>query len=462
MNATFDEPLFVANEVLCAYPISTTYNDSPRYLFYALLAASLLTHWMGWLADAFLGAAATYAGTAAIQSFIFVTHPERPKQEELVSIPYVSPNSTLRDRFPSLVAEASQIPVRAAAQELDMDAVLAIVVTAYLIFLPLQSWSRAISDNRSRWLLFTLWNMLMLAGTICALVTWPKLRGAPAQYAFCSPYYPAQSPVSSDGWQSWQRTSTWNESVWTIFGNDALWQQLPDLCIYPCFNTTQILRQQNALQAYLLSDVDASSDREDLWDKVSYSTQYIYALIALTAVLNSFLFLHQILPYRSRIPSSLAWNTWKERSAIRDGLKKDFYGAFYAWKGTATLKTTQGNRFRNSIRVIFPLYVAGLWLRLVLDVGFLCALVLSIIISPLTVIAFIVWIEYYIHQDGPPSETPSQVGQWSPLVAIGFLIVSAAIFKLKHWLASPHELDHDIEELRQEIEILERWRDEPE
>ncbi|KAL4982392.1 hypothetical protein BDW68DRAFT_170847 [Aspergillus falconensis] len=456
MNTTMDEPLFVAREVLCAYPMSTTYNDSPRYLFYALLAASLLTRWMGWLADAFLGAAATYAGTAAIQTFIFVAHPEIPKEDELVSIPYIARNSSLRDRFPSLVTEVSQISVRPTSREFDIDAVLAIVVTAYLIFLPLQSWSRAVSENRSRWLLFTLWNMLMLAGTICALVTWPKLRETPTQYAFCSPLYPSKSTVSSDGWQSWQRTTTWNESVWTIFSNDTLWQQLPDLCVFPCFNTTQILRQQTALQAY---PIFASSAHDDLGDKVAYSKRYIYGLVALTVVLNSFLVLHQILPYHSRIPSSLALNVWRERFTIHAGLKEDFYRAFHAWKGTAFLQTTDKAQIWKSIRVYFSFYLVGLWSRIVLDTGLMCALVLSIIVSPLTLIAFVAWIEYYIHQDGPSSETPAQVGQWSPLAAIGFLIMSAAIFKLKHWLAFQHEIDHDIEELMEEIRILEEWRD---
>lgn len=461
MNATFDGPLFVAREVLCSYPISTSYNDSPRYLFYALLAVSLLTRWMGWLADAFLGAAATYAGTAAIQSFIYVAHPTKRYPKELVSIPYVSNSSSLRDRFPSLVTGTSEISVHPAAQELDMDAVLAIVVTAYLIFLPLQSWSRTVSENRSRWLLFTLWNVLMLAGTICAVATWPKVREAPEQYAFCAPYYETQSTVSSDGWQSWQRTTTWNESLWTIFNNVSLWQQLPDLCIYPCFNTSQILRQQSSLEATTPDD-DASSNHHVFWEQVADATGYIYGLIALTVVLNSLVFLHQIVPYHSRIPSSLAKNIWKERTTILSGLKEDFYSALYARQGFATLKATEENQLWKSARGFFPLYVVGRWLCLFLDVGFLCALVLSFIVSPVTVIAFVVWIEFYIHRDGPPSELPSQVGQWSPIVAIGFLIVSAVIFKMKHLLAFRRDLDNDIEELREEIRALERLRDEQE
>lgn len=102
----------------------------------------------------------------------------------------------------------------------------------------------------------------------------------------------------------------------------------------------------------------------------------------------------------------------------------------------------------------------GLWAKLTIDVIIIFAIVFSIVVSPLTVIAFVAWIEYYIYHDGPSQETPQQVGQWSPLVSIALLCISAAIYKLKYWVAPRHEIENDIQELKKEIERLENLRDE--
>ncbi|CAK48354.1 uncharacterized protein An11g03660 [Aspergillus niger] len=191
----------------------------------------------------------------------------------------------------------------------------------------------------ARYILFALWHVLMLAGSICALVYWPTLRDTPIQYTFCYPDLPPMGTVSSDGWESWQRTSTWNN-----------------------------------------------------------------------------------------IPCSTSYQAPRSRRPPAGGL--------------------------------FTLHALGSWLRLLLDTVILCALVFSIIVSPLTVIAFVVWIEYYIHEDGPSQETPQQVGQWSPLVSIGFLLISAAILKLKYWVASREELEEEIGHLRGKLKRLERLKEE--
>jgi Tfp pilus assembly protein PilO len=81
------------------------------------------------------------------------------------------------------------------------------------------------------------------------------------------------------------------------------------------------------------------------------------------------------------------------------------------------------------------------------------------IISPLTIIAFVVWIEWWINNDGPSQENPQQVGQWSSLVSIALLLVSAAILSLKYRLATTSELDTEIEKTKTHLENLQQRRD---
>ncbi|KAE8371312.1 hypothetical protein BDV26DRAFT_134542 [Aspergillus bertholletiae] len=462
MNATDRSPLFVVEEVLCSYPISTTYDSCPRYLFYALLLAVCITRWTGWLADVFLGAAATYAGTAAIQAFILVSSPAKYQPPQKVSIPWIPDNTSLWNDFPALITETNEIDIIPAAIELDADAVLSIVVTAYLVFLPLQCWSRIFAQERISSIIFSLWNALMFAGSISSLIYWPTLKKTPIQYAFCLPQLPPISPISSDGWESWELTSTWNSSVWTIFSNDSLLLQLNDVCFYPCFNTTQVLRQQTSLQATVASGDNRFTKRHKFWGKVIYSQRYIYSLVALSMVLNVLLMLIKVLPYHSRVPSSRVWEIWKERKNILRGLKEDFSAAAHGApgrRGSMVEKTgTQLPLWKRASRYV-TFRTMGLWAKVTFDVVIIFAVVFSIVVSPLTVIAFVVWIEYYIRHDGPSQETPQQVGQWSPLVSLALLMISAAIHKLKFWVAPRHEIEQNIEELKQEIERLETLRD---
>ena len=59
VNPATQTPLFIAEWITCAYPVSDLYASSPRYLYYALLVLALLTQWHSWLANVFLGAAAS-------------------------------------------------------------------------------------------------------------------------------------------------------------------------------------------------------------------------------------------------------------------------------------------------------------------------------------------------------------------------------------------------------------------
>lgn len=461
MNAT--GPLFIAQEALCFYEISTIYNSCPRYLFYALLIASCVTRWTGWLADVFLGAAATYAGTAAIEAFILIAGEQKRPEPAPVTIPVVSYNTTLWNDFPQLITETNQVVIQPASLELDGDAVLAIVVTGYLVFLPLQCWSRILTHQRARNVLFYLWNLLMLAGSICALVYAANKSKTPTQYMFCYPDLPPYESTYSDGWQSSWRTSTWNESVWQTFSNATRWNIIGDICYNPCFNSSQILRQSTSLQSWVASKDTELAHPKRFWDRLIYSRRYIYSLIILCLVLNLVHLTFKFLPYRSRIPSAKIMVIWRERRNIWNSFKGELKTARLKAKEELVHKeaelshgeTSRSNHFRS----FFSMTFLKAFMRVSADFLILFGLVFSMIVSPFTILAFVAWAEWTIYNDGPAQESPSQVGQWSYLVSFGLLLISAAILTLKYRLATMTELDEEIKKLRDDLEKLEQRKE---
>ncbi|KAJ5931087.1 hypothetical protein N7466_006580 [Penicillium verhagenii] len=457
-------PLFIAQEALCFYPISTIYDSCPRYLFYALLLASCVTRWTGWLANVFLGAAATYAGTAAIEAFILLSSPPKLQEPVPVTISYLAENSTLWDSFPQLITQTDQVILQPSALDLDGDAVMAIVVTGYLVFLPLQCWSRVLTQDRARNLLFYLWNILMLAGSICALVYAVNKSEIPTQYMFCYPDIPPYESTTSDGWQDSWRTSTWNTSVWETFSNITKWGEIGDICYNPCFNTSQILRKPSMLQSWVAEKGSEVSHGNRFWDKLIYSKRYIYSLIILCFVLNFILLTFKFLPYKSRIPSAQIVVIWRARKDIWRSFKEELKQSLSASPINGVERKEMSSFGKpasrwNRIRPFFTLRFLKAFLRLLADLAILFGLLFSMIISPLTIIGFVAWIEWWIHNDGPSQENPQQVGQWSYLVSIALLVISAAILTLKYRIASVAELDCEIETLRTHLHNLEERRD---
>lgn len=458
-------PLFIAQEALCYYPISTIYDSCPRYLFYALLLASCVTRWTGWLADVFLGAAATYAGTAAIQSFILIANRPTWQPPSPVTISYVPDNTTLWESFPQLITQTSEVIIQPGAFELDGDAVLAIVVTGYLVFLPLQCWSRVLTHERARNMLFYMWNMLMLAGSICSLIFAGKKDSVPTQYMFCYPDIPPQQQTSSDGWENDWRTGTWNSSVWSTFSNISDWGAIGNICYNPCFNSSQILREPTQLQSWVASKDTDLAHPNQLWNRIVYSNRYVYSLIVICLILNIVHLTFKWLPYKSLIPSAQIIVIWKERKSIRHSFKRELKDALSISREEKNEKKgVSASAGHNSsqwsrLRPFFTIRYIKALLRVLTDAFILFGLLFSMIISPITIIAFVVWIEWWIYDDGPSQEHPQQVGQWSYLVSLALLLVSAIILSLKYKLATKTELDTEIEKTKTHLEKLRKSRD---
>lgn len=414
--------------------------------------------------NVFLGAAATYAGTAAIQAFIMVSSHQKPQDPGPVAIPYLPANSSLRNDFHYLVTETDNVMVSPASLELDADAVLAIVVTGYLVFLPLQCWSRILTHDRARNLLFYIWHAFMLAGTVCALIYAARIPNIPVQYMFCFPELPPYSDTRNDGWQASWRTSTWNNTVWETFSNISRWNQLGDICFNPCFNTSQVLRQSTSLHSVSeVGDFDVRAAHGFL-EKVVYSKRYIYSLVTLCLVLNCVLLTYRFFPYKSRIPSAQIMVIWKERKAMCRSFKDGLIAAATLENGPngdgeGPRQTSRKATTWQRVRSLFRLQSLKAFLHLFVDAAILFGILFSMIVSPFTVIAFVIWIEIQIHNDGPDQESPRQVGQWAYPTSIALLVISAGILKLKYRIASPAELQRDISKLKRQLEDLEKIKE---
>jgi hypothetical protein len=134
--------------------------------------------------------------------------------------------------------------------ELDIDCITAVVVTVFVVGRPLQIWSRTMRWGMIIRYMLLFWNLSMLAGTICALVAWPTTNLTAPQYRFCYDGFLDPDSHTSDGWNAsiWQ--GTWNATVWNTSSNpNTVWQNLPANCFYPCFNTSQSIRQSSSLRA---------------------------------------------------------------------------------------------------------------------------------------------------------------------------------------------------------------------
>lgn len=89
ITASRDALTLIAQNVMCAYPISDIYAPASRYLFYGLLVLTFASFKIKWLSNVFLGAAVAYAACAAINVFILISHQSPTQDAQNVTIPFV-------------------------------------------------------------------------------------------------------------------------------------------------------------------------------------------------------------------------------------------------------------------------------------------------------------------------------------------------------------------------------------
>lgn len=466
-------PLFTAQQVVCAYPISDVWASTPRYLYYCLLVLTLVVRTRSWLAQVFLGAAAAYAGAAAIEAFILLAKPTPIADIQLVSIPFIDSasvrgNDTLEALY-NLVTDTPLVEVAPAVMELDIDAILAVVITGFLSMLPMHCWSHTVRAYRALHLLVGIWNILMLAGSICALVLWPTLdwNTFPFQYRFCYPDYPDDDSTSNDGTDFSSSRLSWNDTTWQAFRNLSASLSRSSNCLYPCFNTTQILRQQSAATANLNTNGNprTSNNLSDAqYVRFDELTHFMYAALGVSALTALFLLGLNISGLRrfTRVPVHRPQSLWAARKELWHALATDARCAFWTTQpptpcgGRSQSHSSRSRQHPAQGRLHEK---ARACLRFLVDAMALTALAVATVFVPLTNVVFIVWIEWFIHRDVIGKETPKQVGQWSSLAAVGLVLCSALVLRARYRIASTEEIESDVRECRARLEALESLRD---
>lgn len=350
--------------------------------------------------------------------------------------------------------------------EFDVDAILAIVVTGWLFMLPVHCWSTRVKGHRARHLLMGMWSILMLCATICTLVLWMKLGDVPWQYRFCYPNWPDLDSIQNDGWRDSLWQGDWNETIWHTFADPAAYNILIENCLYPCFNTSQVLRQTTSIVASVHTKGSPRTNNELTNKQASHQVHLIFfmygaiSLSALTAVILLIMTITGMDQRLTTLPLHQPLRIWTERNRIKQGLNHDIKNLVRLPRrkrliksdreAAATLSTDQNARTRRHkslVRLLGNLF------------GFFMLFVVVAII-PATWVTFIIWIEWWIHRDIVSKETPRQVGQWAPAVSVGLILISALIMRLKHQLASKEEVEHEIEELQERLAKLEKLREE--
>ncbi|KAF7173269.1 hypothetical protein CNMCM5623_005496 [Aspergillus felis] len=180
-NATLDE-----GRVECVYPISGQYALLQRVLYYGLLLFAIVSRKTPWLVAGALGAAMTYAGSAAAHATILAG---------------ISRNSLL---------------------DLDCLGIFAIVSVGSLVVTVFFHGSELLRESPAR-PVFQYWGLLMVVGTICAVVA--MLRDYPSEDRCTS--------MPSDA------TNTIGPILLT---STAQLDLMPFNCTYACFQTRQAFR----------------------------------------------------------------------------------------------------------------------------------------------------------------------------------------------------------------------------
>lgn len=343
--------------------------------------------------------------------------------------------------------------------QLDIDAILAICVTSYLTMLPMHCWSSVVRKYRAFHLLVGLWNIMMLAGSICSLILWPTLSQDyfPIQFRFCYPTLPDPTSITNDGWDSSLWHGSWNKTIWDTFQNSNVALNLSDDCFYPCFNTSQILRKATTITASL--DTNRSPHTAALTGghsaRVDSLTTLMYIALAFSTAVALALLILIITPLNrfTRVPIHRPILLWSSRKELVSPLWSTTR-SFFAHTGTFltspirswhTFQTQPNRHLRQFSRHLT---------HFVLDTVALLLLIATIIFIPVINILFIIWIEYYIHRDLVSSDAAYEVGQWSSSVSIGLILVSALVLQLRWPMATEEEYIDELERKEEQVQEL--------
>lgn len=436
-------PLFSTQWVQCSYPISGGYGPTARYLFYILALFAILKRRSAWVVTAALGSVMTYSATAAVHAVVLVVVRTRMIPDFVLNkwFSILVAGTTRSGVNDGLESDALWLPILPMAWDNDGDPVLAIVGSAFLALLPMQLWSSTFKTSNAKTILF-LWSAILFIGTVSALINaayvnlwaFPQLRFCPIGLNDTIPFTNSRPSITDihldrvDGY-------FWNRTVNDYFRNPV--GQSNGVCIYPCFSSTWPLRDPSEITV-LSHNVGASADHDTGW----WLLVAVYAVVCSSCISSLTLFAIDISSQCKNHSS-----TWSRKVydkilgflnptyvSMRQAITRSILTAgvlFVQRKHNASLgppskervtyvsnKMNGHRQLMSSIRRIY-VCVVSFYARM---------------ISPLALLFFVIWIEWYIWNEDPGGESFRHVGQWGALVAAGVVGLAALVARL---VASP-------------------------
>ena len=262
----------------------------------------------------------TYSSTAAVHAIILVL-----LRKKLVAKHYLTEdmvvlvNGTSETDFNDGSGDSTLwLPVIPMAWDDDSDPVLAIVGTTFLVFLPMQLWSKTFKKSEAKTLLL-LWSVLLFIGTLSALInsayldllSFPQLR-------FCPPDANDTFPVTNGGMATldvsseMQYTYYWNKTVYDTFPNSS--RRFTNACIYPCFTSSWPLRDATEITV-VISSYGRQTD-----DNTEWSLLFVVYALVVSSCLSSLTILAIDVAARHPAPSNATITnirTWVGNTIIK-------------------------------------------------------------------------------------------------------------------------------------------------
>ena len=393
----------------CAYPISGSYSPTPRYIYYAFILIALFGRKSTWLTNAALGLVMTFSSTAAFHGIILAIIRRNLAPEylfensnwEIVQVdgPYFA-NHITDGWLYNVTTNETWLPVLPMAWDNDGDAILVIVGAAFIVLLPMQIWSSTLREAGGLKILVGIWSCLLLAGLISALIyveyvlvwTFPQLR-------FCPPGAADKLPFSNRG--LYEYPLEWTPGDWyrwnRIVGEQYVYRnatvRFPDICLYPCLQFEWLLRDPEDIYVYEINTAGGYKNPK-LW---VFAT--IYFLVASSCVCN----ICTLLVTHTNLFTHEKWGL--DHKLVQHIQDREFAAL---WKKAYEKRNLKTSLFQRVVAIFFW-YIS----------------LVGIIMSPITLLAFVVVVELLLLRFDPGAETFRHVGQWGALISAMLVLLSA-------------------------------------
>ena len=369
----------------------------------------------------------TYSATAAIHALVLVSIRTKLIPSDIADwmVVLVSGTAGPSGEFDGTGNHPLWLPVIPMAWDNDGDPVLAIVGTAFLVLLPMQIWSNTFKRSNTKSVLY-LWSATLLMGTLCALINAAYVDVAAfTQLRFCPPGLNDTIPLTNGGvdnvgrdWAQANDAYYWNATVYNYFRHNTT--NYPNICLYPCFSTSWPLRDPTEITVQANSTGSVADSNLGWWLFVA-----VYIAVSSSALSLLTIFAIEFSRQSPTQPRSGAqMSQLRFQSVINPAVhlvERAIGTVGTAWRKYFASRDPALTRVRRTapsvnrpLVLVWNFYVA-------------CIYLYAKYVSPVVVLLFVIWIEWYIWTNDPPAETFRHIGQWGALVAAGVIVIGASV-----------------------------------